>query len=75
MSMSGHLNELMRKHESLDQRIAKALAHPSPDDASVIEMKRKKLALKDEIARLQAGASGQAGRLGVERRSPSPGGG
>jgi hypothetical protein len=52
MSMQSHLAELERKHQALETEIADAMAHPSTDDTNIIELKRRKLHLKDEIARL-----------------------
>jgi hypothetical protein len=53
MSMQSHLAELERKHEALETELADALAHPSVDDAIIAELKRRKLHVKDEIARLR----------------------
>jgi hypothetical protein len=53
MSMQSHLAELERKHQSLETELADALAHPSVDDATIAELKRRKLHVKDEIARLR----------------------
>lgn len=54
-----HLAELEARHRALEDEISDALAHPSTDDAKIAELKRRKLQVKDEIARLQyqAGAS------------------
>ena len=52
MSVDQHLSELQRRHQDLDRQLADALAHPSTDDAQLTVLKRKKLLLKDEIARL-----------------------
>ena len=59
MSMQSHLSELERRHRALEDEIAEALSHPSTDDLKIAELKRKKLQVKDEIARLrqEAGAS------------------
>jgi hypothetical protein len=59
MSTQSHLAELERKHQALEQEISEALAHPSTDDLKIAELKRRKLLVKDEIARLRlnAGAS------------------
>lgn len=54
MSMESHIAELQRRHAALDREIHDALAHPSVDDLQVTELKRKKLALKEEIERLKA---------------------
>jgi hypothetical protein len=53
MSMQSHLSELERRHRALEDEISEALAHPSTDDLRIAELKRKKLQVKDEIARLR----------------------
>ena len=57
MSIQSHLAELERKHQALESEIADALAHPSVDDITIAELKRRKLQVKDEIARLRQTAS------------------
>jgi hypothetical protein len=57
MAMQAHLAELERRHRALENEINEALAHPSADDLKLAEMKRRKLHLKDEIARLRQDAS------------------
>lgn len=54
MSVESHLEQLERKHQALKEAIAAELAHPACDDTKVAAMKRKKLLLKDEIAKLRA---------------------
>ena len=56
MAIESHLAELERRHQALEQEINDALAHPSTDDLKVAELKRKKLHVKDEIARLRQDA-------------------
>ena len=53
MSIQSHLAELERKHRALEDQIADALTHPSTDDLTIAELKRRKLQVKDEIARLK----------------------
>jgi hypothetical protein len=53
MPLQNHLTELERKHQALEREIQDALAHPSTNDLKLAELKRKKLQLKDEIARLR----------------------
>ncbi len=53
MTMQAHLSELERKHQALKEAIADAIAHPSCDDLKIVELKRRKLLVKDEIARLR----------------------
>jgi hypothetical protein len=57
MSPQEHLVELKAQHRALESQIADALAHLSTDDAKIVELKRRKLQVKDEIARMQASAS------------------
>jgi hypothetical protein len=52
MSIHAHLAELVRRHQALEIEIAEALQHPSIDDLQIAELKRRKLQVKDEIARL-----------------------
>jgi hypothetical protein len=53
MSMESHLAELERRHHALDLEIEEKLNHPSIDTLELSELKRRKLVLKDEIARLK----------------------
>ena len=53
MSMQAHLAELERRHQSLEQELIDDLSHPSVDDLRIAELKRRKLQVKDEIARLR----------------------
>ena len=57
MSIQAHLAELVRRHQALDLEIAEALQHPSIDDLQIAELKRRKLQVKDEIARLSTATS------------------
>jgi hypothetical protein len=57
MSIQSHLVELENRHRALENEIDDALAHPSTDDLKIAELKRRKLHLKDEIARLQTDTS------------------
>jgi hypothetical protein len=57
MSIQSHLAELERKHQALEDEIAEAVAHPSIDDLTIAELKRRKLQVKDEITRLKQNES------------------
>ena len=57
MSLQEHLVELKAQHQDLEEQIADALAHPSTDDVKIAELKRRKLQVKDEIARMQSSTS------------------
>jgi hypothetical protein len=56
MAIESHLAELEKRHEALDQQLSEALTHPSTDDLQLLELKRKKLHVKDEITRLRQDA-------------------
>lgn len=53
MGKAAHLESLERKHQDLEMEINKAMASPSVDDLAIAELKRKKLAIKDEIESLK----------------------
>ena len=53
MTIQARLAELERRHHALEKEIAEALKHKSTDDLGIVELKRQKLHLKDEIERLQ----------------------
>lgn len=54
MSLANHLEELQRKHGDIEREIDEAMLHPSVDDLEIAALKRRKLALKDEIEKLKA---------------------
>jgi hypothetical protein len=56
MSMQS-LAELEQRHRALEDEINDMMAHPAADDLKVAELKRRKLLLKDEIARLRQSVS------------------
>jgi hypothetical protein len=53
MTVKVHLAELERQHNALEDEIAEAMAHSSTDNLKIVELKRRKLQLKDEIERLR----------------------
>ena len=53
MSMQSHLAELEKKHQALEHEINECLTHPAVDDLRIVELKRKKLQVTDEIERLR----------------------
>ena len=57
MATSTQLAELEQRHRMLEDELAEALQHPSMDDLELRELKRRKLQLKDEMARLTRTAS------------------
>lgn len=52
MSLSSHLHELKRKHQSLSEAVEEAQRAPGVDDLHISELKKQKLRLKEEITRL-----------------------
>jgi hypothetical protein len=54
MAIQAHLVELERKHRNLENELHEALNHLSTDDTRIVELKRKKLVLKDEIERIRS---------------------
>jgi hypothetical protein len=57
MPLQTHLAELEQRHRALEDEISEALTHPSSDGLKIAELKRRKLQVKDEIARLQTEVS------------------
>ena len=53
MPTEDHIESLERRHRELDRKIEDELSHPSHDDLFVAALKRKKLEIKDELAKLQ----------------------
>jgi hypothetical protein len=53
MSLESHLDELKRRHGDIEREISEAMLHPSVDDLEILELKRRKLAIKDEIEKLR----------------------
>ena len=54
MSLSAHLQELKKKHETLSQQVEAAQRSPGIDDLEISRLKKQKLQLKEEISRLSA---------------------
>ena len=46
---NAHLSALEAKHAGLDQKIARELHRPAPDQSFIGELKRRKLRLKEEL--------------------------
>lgn len=54
MSLEARIKELNDRHKRLDVAIAAEAKHPAGDDVRILELKRKKLRIKDEIQQLRA---------------------
>lgn len=53
MSLASHLEELQRRHGDIEREIDEAMLHPSVDDLEIVQLKRRKLAIKDEMEKLR----------------------
>ena len=53
IALQAHLVELERKHKVLESELHDALLHLSTDDLRIVELKRRKLIVNDEIERLR----------------------
>jgi hypothetical protein len=53
MTTESHITALERRHRDLDLQIEEEMTHLSHDDLLIHALKRKKLEIKDELARLR----------------------
>ena len=54
MTIEKHLLALKAKHEALDVAIEEENSHPLPDQTKISDLKKKKLAIKEEIEQLSS---------------------
>ena len=54
MPKPDHIANLERRQKALEEEIAEALSHWSPDDLMVADLKSRMLHLKEEIERFRA---------------------
>ena len=52
MTVASHLAELRQQHETLSEMVEVAQRSPGADDHEIAELKKQKLRIKEEIARL-----------------------
>ncbi|MGH1369680.1 MAG: YdcH family protein [Maritimibacter sp.] len=52
MTMTSRLQELRRKHADLSDQVEVAQRSPGVPDAEIVEMKKQKLRLKEEMSRI-----------------------
>jgi hypothetical protein len=52
MSITAHLEELKKKHQTLSEQVDMAQRAPGVDQIQVAALKKQKLKLKEEITRL-----------------------
>ena len=55
MTVSAHLQELRKKHETLSMQVEAEQRSPASDAVRITELKKQKLRLKEEISRLAGG--------------------
>jgi len=48
---TSHVSALQQKHAGIEQQIHEELTRPMPNAAAIQELKRRKLKIKEEIAR------------------------
>jgi hypothetical protein len=47
------LADLRKSHQALEDQITEAMLHKAVDDLEIVDLKRRKLQIKDEIERLR----------------------
>lgn len=52
MAVAERMESLKTKHAALDRTLDDAVHRPLPDEIEVVRLKKEKLRLKDEMARL-----------------------
>ena len=57
MAIDARIRELDARHQTLDRQISEEMTHPASDDLRVLELKRQKLRLKEQIESMRAGAN------------------
>nr|WP_308917575.1 DUF465 domain-containing protein [Jannaschia sp. LMIT008] len=57
MSLTSHLQELRKKHERLSRQVEAEQRSPGGDSLILSELKKRKLAIKQEIARMELQAT------------------
>ncbi len=53
MSLHGHIVELQKRHDLLKKEVEQEQLYPKTDERKLLELKRKKLKIKDELIKLQ----------------------
>ena len=53
MSIQSELGELEKRHRTLEAELAEMVARPSTNNLQLTDLKRRKLFVKDQIARLK----------------------
>ncbi len=54
MANKAHMDTLNRRHQELETAISAEIRHPAHDDLRVVELKRQKLKIKDQLEELRS---------------------
>ncbi len=57
MAIKAHMDTLAQRHQELEAAINAETKHPGYDDLRVVELKRQKLRIKDQLEEIKAQAS------------------
>lgn len=57
MSLTAHVEELKKKHQTLSEQVENLQRSPGSSDAEIAELKKQKLRVKEEITRLETVAA------------------
>ena len=68
IGVDDYLATLAAKHAGLERAIQEEAGRPAPDGLSLTDLKRRKLKVKDEIARLRTAPAGEGRRSGAHSR-------
>ena len=53
MAIKAHMDSLTLRHQELEQSIVAEMKHPGHDEVRVVELKREKLRIKDQLEELR----------------------
>ena len=57
MAMKAHMETLTQRHQELETTIAAEIKSPGHDDLHIVELKRQKLRIKDQLEELRQKSS------------------
>ncbi len=53
MTRESHIAALKRRHQELEKQLKAELSHPAVDEEIIQKLKKKKLEIKDELAKVE----------------------
>ncbi|MEC9183380.1 MAG: DUF465 domain-containing protein, partial [Pseudomonadota bacterium] len=68
MSVTEHIAALQKKHAKLETELGDQNSRPIPDTEAIADLKRQKLAIMDELAKLSTGQPATSDRAVKARR-------